>query len=70
MIAILKERLGRLPLRATLIFFGTLLIIGYYRRGSLAALWIFGWAAYMATKLVFTVKRKVDQQTKLNNQRS
>ena len=39
-------------------------LIGFYRRGSLVALWVVGWAAFFTTKVVFTVKRKVDQRIK------
>ena len=60
----IREKLRRVPLRAILFFFGTLLLIGFYRRGSLVALWIVGWAAFFTTKVVFTVKRKVDQRIK------
>jgi hypothetical protein len=67
MIAILKEKLGRLPLRSTMLFFGTLLVVGYYRRGYFAALWVLGWTAFFAARFIITVKRKVDRQLKINS---
>jgi hypothetical protein len=66
MIAILKEKLSRLPLRGTLLFFGTLLVIGYYRHGYLAALWMLCWASFFTAKFIIAVKRKVDRQLKIN----
>ena len=67
MIGILKEKLSRLPLRTVLLLFGTLLFVGYYRRGYFAAYWVLGWAAFFAAKLIITVKRKVDQQSRIKN---
>jgi hypothetical protein len=65
MIGNLREKLSRLPLRTVLLFFGTLLFVGYYRRGSLAAYWVLAWAAFFAAKVIITVKRKVDAQSQL-----
>jgi hypothetical protein len=67
MIEILREKLKRLPLQYVLLFFGTLLMVGWYRHGSLAAYWVLGWAAFFAAKLIITVKRKVDQQSRIKN---
>src|SRR5437016_4908081 len=58
-----RDRIKHLPLRQILIFFGTLLIVGILRWGALAAFWIVGWVSYFLVKLVFTVKKKVDQKS-------
>jgi hypothetical protein len=65
MIPILKEKLSRLPLRIVLFFFGSLLLVGYYRRGYFAAYWVLAWAAFFAAKFIITIKRKVDRQIKI-----
>ncbi len=71
MLGHLREKLNRLPLRGILIFFVTLLIVGYIRIGSLAAIWVGGWIAFIAAKMAITVKKKVDlrssQQSSANN---
>jgi hypothetical protein len=68
MIGNLREQLSRLPLRSILLFFVTLLIVAYYRRGYVIALWIVGWIAFIATKFAFAVKEKVDRQSGIKNQ--
>ncbi len=64
MIGNLREKLSRLPLRSSLVFFVTILIVGYYRRGSLVAIWVLGWASFLTIKFAFAVKKKVDRQLK------
>jgi hypothetical protein len=57
-----REKLRHVPIWSILIFFGTLITVGFMRRGALAALWILGWSAYFAAKLIYSVKRRVDQK--------
>ncbi len=68
MIGNLREQLSRFPLRSILLFFVTLLIVGYYRRGYVIALWIVGWIGFIAIKFAFAVKEKVDRQSTIKNQ--
>jgi hypothetical protein len=70
MIGNLREKLSRFPLRTILMFFVSILIVGYIRQGSLVALWVLGWASFFAAKVIITVKRKVDAQLKIKNQGS
>ncbi len=62
MIGNLREKLRQFPLRTILVFFVSILFVGYYRHGSLVAIWVLGWASYFAARFIITVKRKVDRQ--------
>ncbi|HET6402325.1 MAG TPA: DUF4236 domain-containing protein [Candidatus Kapabacteria bacterium] len=65
---ILKEKLRHLPLKSILLFFVTLIVVGYLHRGYIAALWVLGWASYLAVKLAFAVKQRVEErQSQMKN---
>ncbi|GEM_PF-6155423 len=59
----IRQKIQGVPLRGIAIFFGTLLIVGAYRRGDLAALWVLGWASFFAGKIIIQVKKKVEQKS-------
>jgi hypothetical protein len=67
MLGNIREKLSRLPLRGVLLFFVTILFVGYYRRGWVVALWVLAWSAFVTIKLAFAVKQKVDRQSRINN---
>ena len=58
----LREKLKHVPLVAILIFFITLIVVGFLHRGYIAALWIVGWASYLGVKLAFAVKQRVEER--------
>lgn len=67
----LKAKLAHVPARGMFVFFATLLVVGYYHRGYMLALWIFGWLAFFLFKLAFAVKKRVEEkQTALQAHRN
>ncbi len=58
----LKSKLAHVPARGMLVFFVTVLIVGYYHRGYVFAVWILGWSSFFALKLAFAVKKRVEEK--------
>lgn len=58
----LKAKLAHVPARGLFVFFVTVLIVGYYHRGYMLAVWLFGWLTFILFKLAFAVKKRVEEK--------
>jgi|GEM_PF-2559154 len=58
----MREKLSHVPLKTIVLFFVTLLVVGFLRRGYILAFWIVGWFSFLAVRLVFSVKRRVEER--------
>ncbi|HEX5315045.1 MAG TPA: DUF4236 domain-containing protein [Candidatus Kapabacteria bacterium] len=57
-----KERLAHVPIKTIVLFFVTLIAVGFLRRGYVAAIWMIVWFAFVIGKLVLSVKQKVEER--------
>jgi hypothetical protein len=57
-----REKLSHVPIKSIVFFFITLIAVGFLRRGYIAALWILGWFSFVVVKLIFSVKRRVEER--------
>ena len=57
--AIGRERLQRLPLITLLVFFATLIAVGFLRIPAMLLIWLAAWCAYGFIRFVFAVSKKL-----------
>lgn len=58
----MREKLSHVPIKTIVLFFITLIAVGFSRRGYVAALWILGWFSFVVVRLVLSVKRRVEER--------
>ena len=57
-----KEKLSHVPIKTIVLFFITLIAVGFSRRGYVAAFWIVGWLSFVVARLILAVKRRVEEK--------
>jgi len=57
--AISRERLQRFPLITLLVFFTTLIAVGFIRIPAMLLVWLAGWCAYGLIRFVYAVSKKL-----------
>ncbi|HZK76310.1 MAG TPA: DUF4236 domain-containing protein [Candidatus Kapabacteria bacterium] len=57
-----KEKLSHVPIKTIVLFFITLIAVGFSRRGYVAAFWILGWFSFIVVRLVLSVKQRVEER--------